>query len=93
VQRTVLQKIGTAPIPQRRPGVKDPVLPPDPDFVGDDLTGLTVGMRVEHNKFGKGLVLQLEGKEDDKKATIQFDSKGEKILLLRYAKLRILTEN
>ncbi len=93
VQRTVLQKIGTAPIPQRRPGIKDPVLPPDPDFVGDDLTGLTVGMRVEHNKFGKGLVLQLEGKEDDKKATIQFDSKGEKILLLRYAKLRILTEN
>jgi DNA helicase-2/ATP-dependent DNA helicase PcrA len=93
VQRTVLQKIGTAPIPQRRPGVKDPVLPPDPDFVGDDLTGLTVGMRVEHNKFGKGLVLQLEGKEDDKKATIQFDSKGEKILLLRYAKLRILPEN
>jgi DNA helicase-2/ATP-dependent DNA helicase PcrA len=50
-------------------------------------------MRVEHNKFGKGLVLQLEGKEDDKKATIQFDSKGEKILLLRYAKLRILPEN
>jgi DNA helicase II / ATP-dependent DNA helicase PcrA len=93
VQRTVLQKIGAAPIPQRRPGVKDPVLPPDPDFVGDDLTGLTVGMRVEHNKFGKGLVLQLEGKEDDKKATIQFDSKGEKILLLRYARLRILTEN
>lgn len=92
-QRSVLQKIGTPPIPQRRPGVKEPTIPVDPNFVGDDLTHLSTGMRVEHNKFGTGVVLLLEGKEEDRKATIRFDAKGEKILLLRYARLRILTEN
>lgn len=93
VQRSMLQKIGTPPMPQRRPGVKDPVAPVDSDFVGDDLSNLSEGMRVEHNKFGTGVVLLLDGKEDDRKATIRFDVKGEKILLLRYARLRILTEN
>ena len=63
------------------------------DFVGDDLSNLTNGMRIEHNKFGTGRVLQIEGREEDRKATILFDTKGEKILLLKYAKLRILPDN
>jgi DNA helicase-2/ATP-dependent DNA helicase PcrA len=50
-------------------------------------------MRIEHNKFGTGRVLQIEGREEDRKATILFDTKGEKILLLKYAKLRILPDN
>lgn len=94
LQRSILQKISTPnPLPVRRPGVKDPEPQPDTDFVGDDLTHLAEGMRVEHNKFGSGTVLMLEGRDDDRKATIRFDSKGEKILLLRYARLRILGQN
>ena len=48
------------------------------------------GMRVEHLRFGKGKVTKLEGQEPNKKATIVFDSLGEKQLLLKFAKLRIL---
>lgn len=93
MQRNILQKIATTPMPQRRPGVKDPEPAPVGDFVGDDLSNLTNGMRIEHNKFGTGRVLQIEGREEDRKATILFDTKGEKILLLKYAKLRILPDN
>ncbi len=48
------------------------------------------GMRVEHLRFGKGKVTKIEGQEPNKKATIIFDNLGEKQLLLKFAKLRIL---
>jgi DNA helicase-2/ATP-dependent DNA helicase PcrA len=48
------------------------------------------GMRVEHLRFGKGKVTKLEGEEPNKKATIEFEKMGEKQLLLKFAKLRIL---
>lgn len=50
------------------------------------------GMRVEHLRFGKGKVTKMEGEEPNKKATIQFDKMGEKQLLLKFAKLRILKD-
>ncbi|MEM0996884.1 MAG: UvrD-helicase domain-containing protein [Bacteroidota bacterium] len=61
------------------------------DFVGDDLTGLAEGMEVEHSKFGPGKVLKLEGNGSERKATVFFTEKGEKVLLLKYAKLKILS--
>lgn len=62
----------------------------DATFVGDDLNMLQVGMNVEHQKFGTGKVLQLEGKTPDVKATIFFPDQGQKQLLLKFAKLKIL---
>ena len=59
-------------------------------FVGDDLTGLGSGMSVEHSKFGQGKVLVVEGQAQERKATIFFKEKGQKVLLLKYAKLKIL---
>ncbi|NBV12914.1 MAG: ATP-dependent DNA helicase [Sphingobacteriia bacterium] len=59
------------------------------DFEGDDLSQLAEGMRVEHPKFGLGTVTRLEGKSEDRKATVSFDRKGEKVLLLRYAKMKL----
>lgn len=89
-QRGILNEIHKPAFPQRRPGTKDIEVIPVADFAGDDLTHLAEGMRVEHNKFGLGTVKLLEGREEDRKATVSFDSKGEKVLLLRYAKLRFV---
>lgn len=62
----------------------------DPNFVSDSLEKFKVGMRVEHNKFGKGTIESMEGKVPDIKAVINFDALGKKLLILKYAKIRIL---
>jgi len=57
----------------------------------DELNGkLQKGMHVEHSRFGRGQVLNLEGTGQDQKAEIQFQTGGIKKLLLRFAKLKIL---
>ena len=57
-----------------------------------ELFNLDEGILVEHGRFGKGKVLQIEGKGNDKKAAIEFTGIGVKKLLLRYAKLKILNK-
>ncbi|HEY0976381.1 MAG TPA: UvrD-helicase domain-containing protein [Flavobacteriales bacterium] len=52
--------------------------------------GLAEGMTVEHDRFGKGKVVKIEGNAPDLKATIFFPSAGQKQLLLRFAKLRVI---
>lgn len=53
-------------------------------------SAVTVGNIVEHNRFGKGKVLALEGNGANKKAEIQFGTVGKKKLLLQFAKLKII---
>jgi DNA helicase-2/ATP-dependent DNA helicase PcrA len=48
------------------------------------------GMMVEHQRFGRGKVLQVEGKAPDIQATVFFQNAGKKQLLLKFAKLRII---
>lgn len=55
-----------------------------------DSAALKVGMDVEHVKFGSGKILSLEGNGPNKKATVHFNGVGNKNLLLRFAKLKIL---
>lgn len=52
--------------------------------------GLKVGNLIEHQRFGKGKVIKIEGGMPNTKATILFDSAGQKKLLLKFAKLKIL---
>ena len=59
-------------------------------FQGDDTNALMAGMEVEHSKFGKGKVVSVEGTGPNKKATVFFNGVGNKNLLLRFAKLKIL---
>ncbi len=59
-------------------------------FEGDDTKGLMAGMEVEHAKFGKGKVVSVEGSGPNKKATVFFNGVGNKNLLLRFAKLKIV---
>lgn len=54
----------------------------------NDFEKITPGMIVDHATFGTGKVLTVEGSGPNKKATVQFESVGQKQLLLRFAKLR-----
>lgn len=51
---------------------------------------ITAGLNVEHLRFGKGVVLEVEGSAPNQKAKINFQEVGEKQLLLKFAKLRII---
>ena len=51
---------------------------------------ITVGNIVEHNRFGTGEVLSLEGSGPNKKAEIKFGTVGKKKLLLQFAKLKVI---
>jgi DNA helicase-2/ATP-dependent DNA helicase PcrA len=63
---------------------------PTPGFAPSDTSNLQVGMEVEHERFGFGKVISLEGNKPDVKATIFFKEIGQKQLLLKFAKLRII---
>lgn len=77
----------TTPIFQRKYGVKNT----DPNFKPSDPAAIQSGMVVEHQRFGKGKVIHIEGDMPNKKATVFFqEMKQEKQLLLKFAKLRIV---
>lgn len=63
---------------------------PSPGFTPSDTSNLQVGMEVEHERFGFGKVISLEGNKPDVKATIFFKEIGQKQLLLKFAKLRLV---
>jgi DNA helicase-2/ATP-dependent DNA helicase PcrA len=51
---------------------------------------ITEGMKVKHQRFGVGLVLQIDGQGQNKKATVKF-ADGEKQLILKFARLQIIS--
>ena len=68
-----------------------PAHKPSVDFAPDDAMQMTVGMQVEHQKFGFGTILTLEGGSNNRIAGIDFGTgHGVKKIMLNYAKLRIV---
>ncbi len=63
---------------------------PSADFMPSDTSNLQAGQKVEHQKFGFGEVLKMEGSAHNPIATVLFELNGEKKIMLNYAKLRIL---
>lgn len=63
---------------------------PTANFKEDDANLLQIGNEVEHRRFGFGKVLTLEGETHNKMALIEFKKAGQKKIMLRFAKLRIL---
>ena len=61
-----------------------------PDFEAADPEKIVAGLKVRHLKFGSGEVLKVEGQGPGKKATVLFKQKGQRVLLLKYAKLQIV---
>ena len=52
---------------------------------------LSEGCRIEHQRFGIGTVLKIEGSGENSKATVEFQNAGTKQLLLKFAKFTILS--
>ena len=84
-------KPNTAPNPAQLKKLRKLQQEPMPTSSKEELIELPTGTKVEHQRFGKGVVVQVEGAGNDKKATIKFTGVGEKKLLLRFAKLKILS--
>jgi DNA helicase-2/ATP-dependent DNA helicase PcrA len=91
-------RYGTPPTKKEnnKPGYMPPPAPkvvqhvPSGNFVASDISGLQEGQRVEHIKFGFGIVAKMEGSAHNPVATINFELNGEKKIMLNYAKLRIV---
>ena len=78
-QRQRLRKVETA--------TSSPVSSSAP---ASDLSGLRVGAKVRHDRFGEGEVIAIEGDGGNAKATVAFTHFGQKQLLLKFARLTII---
>ena len=63
---------------------------PSVNFTAADPSALEAGMKVEHQKFGFGVIKEIEGSAHNPIALILFDNNGEKKIMLNYAKLSII---
>ena len=77
-----------SPVP--KPQLKEHI--PSPDFIASDTSQLHAGQKVEHQKFGFGEVIKMEGAAHNPIATVKFELNGEKKIMLNYARLRIIEE-
>jgi DNA helicase-2/ATP-dependent DNA helicase PcrA len=59
-------------------------------FTGTDASLLSEGDHVQHERFGKGIVISIEGEAPNTTASVKFDTDGTRKLLLRFAKLKKL---
>ena len=86
---SVKRETVSAPTPVRRPQVV-PKRVSDADFEPTPILQLRAGQRIEHNRFGLGHIVDITGDASDLKAKISFDDHGDKILILKYAKIRVV---
>jgi DNA helicase II / ATP-dependent DNA helicase PcrA len=73
----------------KKVSTKDPA-PETESFASSDADEIQAGVQVEHQKFGTGKVINVEGKGPNKKVTVFFQNVGQKQLLLQFAKLRVV---
>jgi len=86
-RESFLSQFSSSRVPVAKPVVNNPAEP----FVADDANGLQTGMEVMHEKFGEGKVVSIEGSGVNRIASIFFNSFGVKKIMLKFAKLKILT--
>ncbi len=86
------QRKPAAELPKPRRLKPQSALPKGPTAPNSEaeINAIQVGMQVEHAKFGKGKVLSVEGSGSNRKATIFFESAGQKTMMLVYARLKII---
>ena len=78
------------PKPAAKP-IATPIITSTDPFIADDAFTIQNGMDVRHEKFGDGKVTAMEGAGTNKIATIFFPNFGEKKIMLKFAKLKILS--
>ena len=86
--KSLQKKKTTAAVP---PKARMKAVSKSSDAPASDLSEIKNGSRVSHSRFGFGTVVNLEGSGNDAKALIRFDQSGEKNLLLRFAKLKVIS--
>ena len=79
-----------SPMPQR-PASSPQRIAPRADFVPDSPNKVAVGNKIEHDRFGIGTVISLEGDVTNRKAVVDFEGSGRKTLLLKFAKVRVIS--
>ncbi|MFT4093138.1 MAG: 3'-5' exonuclease [Niabella sp.] len=91
------KKYGPPPSKKTTPGYLSPKTEnkvtehiPTTDFAPSNIADLAVGKKIEHQKFGFGEIVKMEGASHNPMALIKFETNGEKKILLNYAKLRIV---
>ena len=91
IQKYQATKINTAPSQNQLGKLRkiNKIENPQSSSLATQIQQLDEGMTVEHDRFGYGRVVSIEGKGSDKKALIDFKGVGHKHLLLRFAKLKI----
>ena len=62
---------------------------PTENFVVATIEEMSEGAKVEHQKFGFGKIMKLDLQGNPQRATVEFDKAGEKILVLKFAKLMV----
>jgi len=90
-------KVNWAPDKNKKPIITENILgknfkkvPKTPSASNTVNSSYDVGMVVEHERFGRGKIISIEGASDNTKAIVLFDKEGQKQLLLKYAKLKII---
>ena len=75
-----------------RPSRLMPIASPEPNSSNDTASynGLSTGMTIEHQRFGIGKVVKMEGTGENARATVVFQNAGTKQLLLKFAKYKII---
>ena len=73
-----------------RPVASQFMADPQPDFRTHSTGGLDEGMKIEHQRFGLGTVVKIEGTGENAKATVEFVNSGRKQLLLKFAKFTVV---
>ncbi|MDP4290558.1 MAG: 3'-5' exonuclease, partial [Bacteroidota bacterium] len=80
----------TQGVPSKRPLQQQQPTGQNNNFQPDAIDAIQVGMDVQHQRFGQGKVISMEGSGPNKKATVFFQGIGQKQLLLQFAKLKIV---
>ena len=83
------------PVPPRNlkrivPVSQNPAVSRSAETGKTDTHGVEVGRLIEHERFGRGEVVRLEGSGDNCKATVKFENAGDKQLLLKFARFKII---
>lgn len=83
-----------SPIPGKKPWLQEVIRKKNEQqqsehWESSDPAKIMQGMTVEHQRFGTGKVLKVEGPGSDRKATVFFQHAGQKQLLLKFAKLKV----
>ena len=84
------ERVSSGVTPFRKPAQVVRPRANDYDFQASPVNQLAAGQRIEHNRFGFGFIKDISGDASGRKARIAFDDYGEKILMLNYAKIRIV---